>query len=116
MRISFGKLAFACVLIAGTAYGITVLRGPHGIGGLAEKRRQIDQLEKENEALNKEIAAKREHLAEIQRDPQALELEIEKKLKLVKPGSKVYILQDGAKSDTAPSPSGRGSVNSVHSQ
>jgi cell division protein FtsB len=95
-------MALACLLVGGTTYGITVLRGPHGIGGLAEKRREIEELEKQNEALNKEIVNKREHLTQIEQDPEALELEIEKNLKLVKPGSKVYIIQEGTKPDGQP--------------
>ena len=53
MRISIRKIFFVCVVLGGTAYGITILRGTHNLGGFEEKRRQIEQLEKENEKLKK---------------------------------------------------------------
>jgi len=95
MRVSIRKVILACVALAGTAYGITILRGSHNLGGFAEKRRQIEQLEQENEKLQREIAAKRNHLTNLQQNPDELKLEIERKLKLVTPGTKHFILQDG---------------------
>lgn len=104
MRISFPKVAFGCLLLVGTGYGVTVMRGPHGFAGLAEKRRQIELLEKQNEDLHRQIAAKREKLGRLEKNPDELALEIQERLKLVKPNSTVYILQDGTSVD--PSQSG----------
>ncbi len=100
MRISLPKLVFGCILLGGVAYGVTVLRGPHGIAGMQAKRSEIDSLEKENERLEREIAAKKDFLGRLEQNPDELELEIERRLKLVKPGKKVYILQDGATPDS----------------
>jgi len=104
MRISIRKILFACFVLVGGAYGISVLRGPHGP---SEKRREIDQLEKENEALIHKIADKQSYLERLQQNPDELSLEIKRRLLLVNPGSKNFILQDGTK--PAPQPeSGRG--------
>ncbi len=86
MRISIGKVFFACLLVGCTAYGITVLRGPHVF---TEKHRMIEQLEKENETLNRQIEDKKAYLSRIQQSPEEMGLAIEERLKLVNPGSKV---------------------------
>lgn len=98
MRISIRNVIFVCLLLGGTAYGVTMFRGPHAF---SEKRRAIEQLEKENETLSKEIAAKQSYLSELQQNPDELELEIKRRLMLVNPGSKSFILQDGKKADSA---------------
>jgi cell division protein FtsB len=101
MRISIRKVVFGCVLLAGGAYGITMVRGAHSIAVFQEKRKQIEQLERENEDLHKDIAAKQNHLERLQKNPDELKLEIENKLKLVQPGTKHFILQDGTQPEGA---------------
>jgi hypothetical protein len=99
MRISLRKVFFACVLVGGSAYGITFLRGPHAF---SEKRLQIDQLEKDNEILLRKIADKQNYLDRLQQNPDELSLEIKRRLMLVNPGSKSFILQDGTKRTPQP--------------
>ena len=95
MRISLRKIVFGCVVLAGTTYGITIMRGSHSIAAFEEKRKQIDVLEHENESLHREIAARQNHLDRLQKNPDELKLEIQNKLKLVTPGTKQFFLQDG---------------------
>jgi cell division protein FtsB len=104
MRVSLRKIVFACVVLAGTTYGIAMLRGTHSIATFEEKRKQIDQLEKENQALHREIAARQNHLDVISKNPDELKLEIQKRLKLVAPGTKQFILQDGTGSSATDDP------------
>jgi hypothetical protein len=99
MRISIPKVCIACLLLGGAAYGITFLRGPQTFN---EKHRQIEQLEKENELLIRKIADKQSYLDRLRQNPDELSLEIKRRLLLVNPGSKNFILQDGAK--PAPQP------------
>ena len=61
------------------------------------KRLQIEQLEKENEILVHKIADKQAYLERLQQNPDELSLEIKRRLMLVNPGSKSFILQDGTK-------------------
>jgi hypothetical protein len=90
--------------VGGAAYGITIL---HGVHPSAEKRRQIEQLEKENEVLIRQIAAKQNYLDRMQQNPDELELEIKGRLGLVNKGSRSFILQDGTKPDkTGPDKTG----------
>lgn len=98
MRISIRKVLFACMVVGGTAFGITILRVPRTFN---EKHRMIEQLEKENETLHRQIEAKQNHLEWIKRNPDQLELEIKRRLMLVNPGSKSFILQEGTKPEAA---------------
>lgn len=97
MRISISKLALIALLLGGSGYAVAHYRGRQSSD---EKSRIITQLEKENEELSREIADKQSYLDRIQQNPDELELEIKRRLMLVNPGSKSFVLQDG-KSDTA---------------
>ncbi len=81
-------------LLAIAGYAFIALQGPQGIPGLLEKRRLIQDLEKKNGDLarkNEEQRARIGRFSDGKSDP---ELEIRQRLKLVKPGEKVFILQD----------------------
>jgi hypothetical protein len=103
MRISFRGVLLALVIVGGAAYGIARLRDFHNLGD-TETRRQIRELQKENAELQNEIAARQNFLTRLQQNPDLLKLEIERRLKLVSPGTKQFILQDGvnagSRSDT----------------
>ena len=94
MRITLGKVLLLCLVAGGATYGVMVLQGQRNLGLFSEKRRQIQQLEHENENLQREIEAKRNHLTRLREDPEELKLEIEKRLKLMSPGTKEFLLQD----------------------
>jgi cell division protein FtsB len=94
MRFSLVKIGYAVVLLGGLSYGYVQLRGPNGVSALMEKRQEIRSLEKENELLQKEIAAKRNRVERLKNNPEEQEMEIRKELKLLKPGEKSYIMQD----------------------
>jgi cell division protein FtsB len=99
MRISFRKVVLAFVVLGSMTLGVTALRNSHSIAAFEEKRHQIDQLEKENEKLQREIVSRQTRLTNLQQNPDELKLEIERRLKLVTPGTKQFILQDGTKVD-----------------
>lgn len=95
MKLSFWKIGYAAVLLAGVTYGFSEMRGPNGVSRLMQKRREIHLLERQNETLHKEIEAKKNRIGRLMDSPEEQELEIRKRLKLVKPGEKSYILEDG---------------------
>jgi len=82
-----------------------MMRGSHSIAAFEEKRKQIELLERENEELHRDIAAKQNHLERLQKNPDELKLEIQNKLKLVTPGTKHFILQDGTQAEPPAAPS-----------
>jgi len=94
MKFSLVKIGYGAVLVGGLSYGYVELRGPNGVSALMEKRQEIKALEKENEQLQREIAAKRTRVEQLKTNPDEQEMEIRKELKLLKPGEKSYIMQD----------------------
>jgi len=87
----------AVLLIAG--YAVVALGGPQGIPGLIEKRKQVQELEKRNAALAREIEQKRARIDRLRDNETDQELEIRQRLKLVKPDEKVFMLQDQGKTE-----------------
>ena len=69
---------------------------------LIEKRAEIRQLEQRNQTLAREIELKRAKINRLRESPAEQELEIRKQMKLVRPGEKVFILQDQEKKPTTP--------------
>lgn len=83
-------------------YAFFTLRGPQGIPALMEKRREIQALEKRNADLAREIELRREKINRLRDSQSEQELEIRQNLKLVRPGEKVFILQDQDSKPPAP--------------
>lgn len=94
MRPSLMKIGYAIAILLAVGYAFFTLRGPQGIPALAEKRRQIQELEQRNATLAREIEIKRERISRLRESPSLQELEIRQRLKLVQPDERVYILQD----------------------
>ncbi len=91
MKAPFARTAYLVALLAVLGYAIFTLRGPHGIPALLERQRQIEEMQQRNAKLDREIERMREHVKRLTDNPAQQELEIRERLKLVKPGEKVYI-------------------------
>ena len=83
-------IAFALI----GAYGLYELRGPQGLPALREKWDEIRQLEEENANLQRENDYRRDRIKKLESSPSEQELEIRKKLKLLRPGETSFILPD----------------------
>jgi cell division protein FtsB len=97
MKVSLWKIGFAVLFLGCVGYGFVELRGANGVSGLVEKRREVHDLEQQNQLLHKEIEAKKLRIERLRDNPEEQELEIRKRLKLVKPGEKSFILQEQKK-------------------
>ena len=97
MKAPLARLAYVTVFLAVTSYAFFTLRGPKGIPGLVEKQRQIQEMEKRNTELAREIEQKREHIKRLADSPAEQEKEIRQRLKLVHPGEKIYIVGEPEK-------------------
>ena len=91
MNFSALKIGFAALAIAGIGFAFIELRSPGGIPGLIEKRRQVHELEDTNLTLEREIEQKKQRIQRLEDNPADQELEIRQKLKLSRPGEKIYI-------------------------
>jgi cell division protein FtsB len=97
MKISIARAAYALIVLAGIFYAFVSLRGPNGIPGLLDKRRQVHEYEVGNEQLHREIEQKQERIQRLQNDPREQEIEIRQRLKFAAPNEKVYIIGDKKK-------------------
>ena len=97
MKAPIARIAYLTVFLAVLSYAFFTLRGPHGISALLERQRQIRVMQQRNAELDREIERKRDHIKRLTDNPAQQELEIRERLKLVKPGEKVYITGDPAK-------------------
>ncbi len=85
------KTAYIAAFLVAASYAFFTLRGPHGVPALLEKQREIHEMEDKNAKLDREIERMRDHIKRLETNPSEQELEVRERLKLVKPGEKVYI-------------------------
>ena len=97
MKAPLSRVAYVMAFLMVISYAFFTLRGPKGIPGLLERQRQIQETEKRNTALAREIERKREHIQRLANNPAEQEKEIRQRLKLVHPGEKIYIVGEPEK-------------------
>ncbi|MGA2116454.1 MAG: septum formation initiator family protein [Bryobacteraceae bacterium] len=100
MKVPFGRIAYVVAFFLVAGYAVETLCGPRGVHALLEKQDQIQKLEQHNAALAKEVERMREHIKRMDENPSQQELEIRDRLKLVRPGEKVFITGDPDKPDS----------------
>ena len=83
-------------------YGLMELRGPQGLPALRDRWTEIRKLEEENANLQRENDYRRERIKKLEGSVSEQELEIRKKLKLLRPGETSFILPEQPKHDAAP--------------
>ena len=103
MRSSVARLGYALIVLVAASYALITLRGPQGVPALIQKQKEIRQLEKQNADLAREIESRRQRIQRLREDESEQELEIRQRLKLVRPGEKVFILQEPV-AEKSPSP------------
>jgi cell division protein FtsB len=91
MKSSVIRVGFGLALVASVVYAFFTMRGPHGIAAYMEKRQEIRELENSNAALARENQLKREYIDRLQQSAEEQQLEIRRKLMLVKPHEKVFM-------------------------
>lgn len=94
-----GRVVFLIVFLLVAAFGYRALRSPQGLPSLREKWNEIRKLEEDNAALQRENDYRRTRIKKLQENPSEQELEIRKKLKLLRPGETSFILPDQPKQD-----------------
>jgi cell division protein FtsB len=102
IKNSLPRVAFLIVFALVAAFGYFSLRGPQGIPALRQKWGEIRQLEEQNAALQRENEYRGARIKKLQQNPSEQELEIRKKLKLLRPGETSFILPDQPKPSDQP--------------
>jgi cell division protein FtsB len=97
MKISLVRTIYALVVLCGVIYAFVELRGPNGIPGMIDKRRQVHEYEVSNEQMHREIEQKQQRIKRLENDPREQEIEIRQRYKYAAPNERVYILDDKKK-------------------
>ena len=97
MKAPLTRSAYVMAFLMVISYAFFTLRGPKGIPGLLDRQRQIQETEKRNTALARDIEQRREHIKRLADNAAEQEKEIRQRLKFVHPGEKVYIVAEPEK-------------------
>ncbi|MCC6858667.1 MAG: septum formation initiator family protein [Bryobacterales bacterium] len=107
MKSPLIKIGYVVLILCAFVYAFFTLRGPQGIPGWLEKRAELRRLERENTELTREIQAKRERIERLRNGLGEQEMEIRRRLKLVRPNEKVYVLPEQDRQAAPPVSPGR---------
>jgi cell division protein FtsB len=92
MKSPLTRIGYVVAIVAAVGYAFYSLRGPNGIPAWMQKREEIHQLEDRITSLRRDINLQKEYIRRLENSPSDQELEIRKRLKLVKPKEKIYII------------------------
>jgi cell division protein FtsB len=95
MKSSVIRFAYALALVMAVGYAFYTMRGPQGVAAWTKKRQEIRDLEERNAGLSRENQLKREYIERLRQNQAEQELEIRRRLKLVKPNEKVFMKHAG---------------------
>jgi cell division protein FtsB len=94
MRNPAVKALSAIAILGCVAYAFVSLEGPNGIPALLAKRHQAAEYETQNQQILRENTQKEERIERLENNTVEQEMEIRQRLKLAKPGEKIFILDD----------------------
>ena len=92
MKASLTRFAYIIVFLVAVGYAFFAF--PQGMHSWQEKQRQIQEMEKRNDGLAKQVERQKEYINRLKNSPAAQELEIRKRLKLLHPEEQLYIMGD----------------------
>ena len=101
MNTAVRRVAYIIAFVLIGLYGYIALRGPQGIPALLEKHREIRQLEEHNANLLRENEYKRDRIRKLKENTSEQEIEIRKRLHMLRQGETSFILPDQPKPDAA---------------
>jgi len=96
-------IAYTGVLFVAAGYAWFTLTGPHGVQALREKRESITTLQQENSLLRQEIDRRRDRILKLKDNRDEQDLEIRRRLKLIRPGETYLLLPPGQQTEPDPS-------------
>jgi cell division protein FtsB len=91
MKSPLARFAYAIAFLLVGTYAIITLRGPKGLQALVDKQTQIQEMERHNAEMARDLEQERERIKRLTDNASTQDLEIQNRLKLVHPGEKVYI-------------------------
>jgi cell division protein FtsB len=101
MKFLAGKSGVIAFFVVIGMFAVVVLRGPDGIPALSEKRKQVQSLQEVNASLAADNERKRVRIEKLKHSRAEQELEIRRRLKLLRPGETQLILPDESGSESS---------------
>jgi cell division protein FtsB len=96
MKAPLTRFAYVMLFLMAVSYAFFAF--PKGMHAWQEKQRQVQEMEKRNANLARDVERQKEHINRLNNNPAEQELEIRKRLKLLHPDEKLYIMGDPAES------------------
>lgn len=90
----FRRLGLAAAVGALGVCAVATLRGPHGVAALRKKQEEIRTLQEKNAELKREIEERKRRNRRLRENPEEQELEIRKRLNLLKKGEKYFVVPE----------------------
>ncbi len=94
---TFRRLGVAAGVAMLGVYMLITLRGQHGVGALQKKHEEIRALQEQNAELKREIDERRDRNRRLRENPEEQELEIRKRLNLLRKGEKYFVVPEPPK-------------------
>jgi cell division protein FtsB len=91
MKTPVIRIAYGAAFLLAVVYAILTLRGPYGVSAYIRNQQEIREREAENAELARENQLRREYIERLKQNQLDQEMEIRRRLKLVKPKEKVFI-------------------------
>ena len=110
IRNSARRLILWIVVLLVGAFGYKTLKGPQGIPALRDRWNEIRTMEEQNAALQRENEYRRDRIKKLEKNSAEQELEIRRKLKLLRPGETSFILPEPHPTGSASEPGHDGSA------
>jgi cell division protein FtsB len=88
------RLGLAAALATLGVCAVVTLRGPHGMAALRKKQEEIRALQEKNAELKREIDERRNRNRRLRENPEEQELEIRKRLNLLRKGEKYFVVPE----------------------
>ena len=90
MKASLTRFVYILVFLVAVGYAFFAF--PQGVRAWQDKQREIQKMEKRNDSLAKQVERQKEYINRLKNNPASQELEIRKRLKLLHPEEKLYIM------------------------
>lgn len=92
LKTAARRIGLVLILVLSGMYVFATLHGPYGIPALFERRREVRSLQEQNADLMRRLQERKDYIERLKNSPAEQELEIRKRLKLVRPGDTEFIV------------------------
>lgn len=92
LKLAVRRVGLTALLALAGLYAFMSLRGPYGLAALRGKQHEMRSLQEQNADLARQLQEKKDRIHRLKESQAEQELEIRKRLKLVRPGETEFII------------------------